>query len=65
MGTYVVKVPGISCGHCVRAIRGSVGMVPGVSEVSVDVESKTVTVCGSAGVEAVHAAIEDAGYAIA
>jgi copper chaperone len=63
MGTYVVKVPGISCDHCARAITGEVVTLPGVHEVTVDVTSKRVTVVGEVPVEAVHAAIEDAGYA--
>ena len=57
-------VPDISCDHCVRAIEGGVRPIPGVEDVEVDVESRTVTVRGGDPV-AVEAAIVDAGYTIA
>jgi copper chaperone CopZ len=43
------SVPAISCDHCVNAITGEVGQVPGVSEVTVDLGAKVVTVRGKAG----------------
>lgn len=60
------SVPAISCGHCVTAIGGEVGRVPGVSEVAVDVDAKLVTVRGD-GLDdaALRAAIDEAGYDVA
>ena len=56
------RVPGISCSHCAAAIRGEVGAVPGVSEVEVDIDAKSVTVTGaSLDPAAVVAAIDEAG----
>ncbi len=58
-------VPEISCGHCKDAIEGEVGQLDGVAEAVVDIDSKTVTVDGIASDEAIHAAIEEAGYEVA
>ncbi|MFI6514847.1 heavy-metal-associated domain-containing protein [Spirillospora sp. NPDC050679] len=60
------SVPEISCGHCVNAISGEVRQVPGVSQVTVDVDAKTVTVEGTdLDDAALRAAIDEAGYDIA
>ncbi|NMB74196.1 MAG: heavy-metal-associated domain-containing protein [Myxococcales bacterium] len=37
-------VPAMSCMHCVRAIERELSAVPGVSQVEVRLEPKTVTV---------------------
>ena len=56
-------VPAMHCGHCERAVKEEVSAVAGVSEVAVDLETKIVTVTGSAFQDAaVRAAIEEAGY---
>jgi len=58
-----LRVPGMSCDHCRRAIEGEVGQVPGVTAVEVDLAAKVVTVRGNAPDEgAVRAAIDEAGY---
>ena len=61
----VYRVPDISCGHCKQAIESEVGQVDGVDRVEVDVDARTVTVEGGAGDQAIVAAIEEAGYAVA
>ena len=65
MNQLVLSVPGITCGHCVNAITSSVGSVPGVSTVDVDLATKTVTVTGTVDPVAVRSAIAEAGYAVA
>jgi copper chaperone len=61
--TISYTVPAMHCGHCERAVKEEVSAVAGVSEVAVDLESKIVTVTGSAFDDmAVRAAIEEAGY---
>ncbi len=44
MEKTILNVEGMSCEHCVKAVRNSVGALPGVTDVSVDLKSKTVTV---------------------
>ena len=62
--TYTV--PGMSCGHCEKAVKTEVASVPGVAAVDVDLVTKLVTVRGE-GIDdgAVRAAIDEAGYDIA
>jgi copper chaperone len=63
--TRTYDVPDISCGHCKTAIEGEVGGLAQVAEVSVDIDARTVTVTGDADDDAIHAAIEEAGYEVA
>jgi copper chaperone CopZ len=44
MQTKTVKVPNISCGHCVRTIENEVGELNGVISVSASETSKLLTV---------------------
>ncbi len=60
--TYTV--PGISCDHCKHAIEAEVATVAGVSDVVVDVESKSVRVQGGDDAS-IRAAIDEAGYDVA
>lgn len=65
MNDLELQVPGMSCGHCVRAISAEVSDVPGVTAVTVDLSTKTVRVVGTADTGAVCAAIAEAGYEVA
>lgn len=61
--TLTLTVPGMSCEHCVAAVKGEVGKLAGVSTVDVDLASKVVTVTGTAlDRAAVVEAIDEAGY---
>ncbi len=60
----VYSVPDISCDHCVNAITKEVTAVAGVTDVSVDLATKTVAVVGGES-GAVVAAIDEAGFDVA
>ena len=61
--TLTYSVPAIHCAHCASSIREEVSEVDGVEEVAVDLDTKVVTVTGTAVDDgAVRAAIEEAGY---
>ncbi len=62
MEAMILAVPDVSCGHCVAAISSSVGEVPGVEQVEVDLDGKVVRVVGEADRGDVCAAIFDAGF---
>jgi len=65
MSELSYAVPAVSCEHCVRAISDEVGRVPGVADVTVDLEAKRVTVRGEdVDDAAVREAIDEAGYDI-
>ena len=55
------SVPDISCQHCVDAITTEVTKVEGVTDVNVDLDTKTVAVIGG-DETAIVAAIDKAGY---
>ena len=62
--TYTVT--GMTCGHCVASVTEEVGEVAGVQSVDVKLETGALTVTGE-GIsdDAVKAAVEEAGYAVA
>ncbi|WP_405127696.1 copper chaperone CopZ [Sinanaerobacter chloroacetimidivorans] len=65
MEKTVLNVEGMSCSHCVNAVKNAVGALDGVAEVEVNLEGKTVTVTYDAGkvsLSAVKDAIEEEGY---
>jgi copper chaperone len=62
--TIELKVPEMSCQHCVNAITNEVSHVPGVQRVAIDLGTKRVSVEADERVttEAVVSAINEAGY---
>lgn len=44
MYTKIVKVPNISCGHCVRTIEAELSSLENVTRVKADEQTKTVEV---------------------
>ena len=62
--TATYSVPDISCQDCVDAITTEVTKVDGVTDITVDLETKTVAVVGG-DETAIVAAIDEAGYDIA
>lgn len=59
---YELQVEGMTCGGCVRSVTKSVQSVDGRAKVDVDLPSKKVRVETQASLDAVKAAISDAGY---
>jgi copper chaperone len=63
MSEITYSVPGMSCGHCERAVTEELRQVEGVDSVQVDLDTKLVTVRGGPLDDAsLRAAIEEAGY---
>ena len=58
------NVPDISCQHCVDSITNEVTAVEGVTDIAIDLDTKTVSVVGGES-SAVIAAIDEAGYDVA
>lgn len=59
-----LRVAGMTCEHCVRAVTQAVRALPGVEDVSVDLEHGRVTVTGQPDEKAVRAAIAEEGYEV-
>jgi copper chaperone len=64
MTTSTFTVSGMSCEHCVAAVRTELGKVEGVTGVEVDLGSGRVTVTSDRPLDraAVAAAVDEAGY---
>ncbi|MDR1187600.1 MAG: heavy-metal-associated domain-containing protein [Bifidobacteriaceae bacterium] len=70
MATATYRVEGMTCGHCVKAVKEEVGGLPGVSAVEVElvpegVSTVLVTSADPLDAGAVAAAIDEAGYRLA
>ena len=63
MTNLTLRVPDMSCGHCVASVTNAVEAVDGVAKVEIDLESKRVNVAGN-GLDqaAISQAIREAGY---
>ncbi len=59
------NVTGMTCGHCKSSVIDEVLQVPGVRAADVDLEGGVLTVRGDADEQAIRAAVDEAGYAVA
>ena len=67
MEKVTLNVQGMSCGHCVKSIEGSVGELSGVSNVKVYLEKGTVDVeyhSNEVTLEKIKETIDDQGYEV-
>ncbi|MFC7687498.1 copper chaperone CopZ [Ureibacillus sp. GCM10028918] len=65
MENITLNVNGMSCGHCVKAIEGSVGELEGVQQVKVNLEDAQVTVSFDSEkvtLDKIKETIDDQGY---
>ena len=63
----VFEVDGMTCGGCVRRVRGAIEALDGVTDVDVQFKDGLVTVTSDAAVDpaAVQTAVAEAGYEVA
>jgi copper chaperone len=64
MKEFNLKVPDISCGHCVATVRSAVETIEGIEEVHVSLETKTVLARGidELDLSDIVGAVRRAGY---
>ncbi len=63
MDTMTMRIDGMSCAHCVKAVRDALAQLPGVQVERVDVGSATVRIDPTvARRDQVADAVRDAGY---
>ncbi len=68
METTTLVAPDISCEHCQHAIEGAVGKMEGVSNVKVDIPTKTVLVeydPQQVTLAKIEEVMDDVGYTVA
>jgi copper chaperone len=66
MSTTTYSVKGMTCGHCVKTVKGAIADLPGVTEVDVDLPSGHVTVDseGEIDIDDLKAAVAEVGYEV-
>ena len=57
-----LKVNGMTCMHCVGAVKKALEQVPGVEAAEVSLEKGQAEVTGDADVQAMVAAVKEEGY---
>jgi copper chaperone len=67
MSVNSYTVTGMTCSHCVHAVKSEVGEVNGVAAVDVDLETGKLTVTSGEPVDVaqIREAVEEAGYELA
>ncbi len=62
-----LSVPDVSCAHCVKAIDGALGGLPGVESVSTTIPTKSVHLrydASQLSMAQIEEALDDAGYTV-
>lgn len=64
MNETIIKVPDMSCGHCVATVQGALGRVNGVESVQVSLDTKIARVShpGEIDANALMAAVKAVGF---
>lgn len=62
--TTIIKINGMSCGHCSMAVKKALGQIEGVEKVEVSLEDKTATINSttSLDINILKEIIDDEGY---
>jgi copper chaperone len=60
-----VKINGMSCMHCVKAVEQALSRVKGISDISVKIGEAEFVAGDGFDMTKVRAVIEDAGYEVA
>jgi len=61
----LLKIEGMSCGHCVMHVQSALEEVPGVKSAKVDLLERTAMVDGdNLNDQALRAAVAEAGYSV-
>ncbi|MFJ6000555.1 heavy-metal-associated domain-containing protein [Arthrobacter sp. NPDC092385] len=69
MSTTTINITGMTCGHCVSAVKSELSELPGVETVDVELVNggtSTATISSSAPLEAaaIDGAVTEAGYTV-
>lgn len=59
-----LKIEGMMCQNCVRHVKEALEAIPGVTDVTVDLDNGEATFAGDVAPETIQKAIADAGYTV-
>ncbi len=62
MSEVILRIQGMTCGHCVMAVNKALGKVAGVTHAAADLSAGKAVVQGDASAEALLKAVTQAGY---
>ena len=62
--TILLKVQGMTCGHCKRTVEETVRQLDGVEEAEVDLSQATLVIRGNPDLTQVRQSIENAGFEV-
>jgi copper chaperone len=57
-----IKIDGATCQGCVKSIENAISQIAGVDSVAFDLETKMAKVEGSASLDAISDAVDQAGF---
>ena len=57
-----LRIDGMTCGHCVAAVKKALERVPGVTAAQVELATGRARVEGEPSLDALLAAVQDEGY---
>ncbi|GAB6151364.1 hypothetical protein JCM17380_01140 [Desulfosporosinus burensis] len=60
----VLKIEGMTCGHCKSSVEKALLKVPGVTQAEVDLVHKQAVVIGTADRTSLAKAVDEAGYRV-
>lgn len=60
----VLKIEGMTCGHCKSSVEKALLKVPGVTKAEVDLAHKQAVVIGTADRSSLAKAVDEAGYRV-
>jgi copper chaperone len=56
------SIPKMTCGHCKKSVEEAINRLDADIKIEIDLESHIAAVSGTVEIEAVIAALKDAGY---
>jgi len=62
MSNIKLYVEGMNCGGCVSSIQDALAIDPAISEVSIELDNKTVSLATEKSIDEVLSLLQDAGY---
>ena len=60
----ILKISGMTCGHCVAAVQKALQQVRGVEQADVSLDPQQAVVTGNADPDALMAAVREEGYEV-